>query len=214
MTDGLKLIGAAFPRTGTMSVKNALESLGFGRCYHMQEVWENPEHIPIWAATCDGEMPDWRNFLAGYAVTLDTPACLYWKELASAFPDAKVLLLQRDPESWYESMYSTVYQVIMGPKGKSDPALQMVRRLFFEQYMAGRFDDRDFAIRIYQRYCEDVIQNVPRDRLLVYEVSQGWAPLCDFLGYDVPNKPFPTKNSRNEFRARNNLGEQSAKTSP
>ncbi len=205
MTDGLKLIGAAFPRTGTMSVKKALEGLGFGKCYHMHEVFLTPDHIPIWDATRNGEMPNWRDLLAGYTATLDTPACHYWKELAVAFPDAKVLLLKRDPEMWYESMYSTTYPVIMGPRGDVDPALQMIRRLFLEKFMCGRFEDRDFAISTYRRFCENVIKEVPSDRLLVYEVSEGWAPLCHFLRYDVPKDPFPRKNIRDAFRARSQL---------
>lgn len=202
MTDGLTLIGAAFPRTGTMSVKKALESLGVGPCYHMHEVFLNPPHVPVWDAAGDGRTPDWRELLAGYTATLDAPACLYWKELASAFPGAKVLLLRRDPETWYESMYSTAYQVIMGPRGKADPAMRMVRRLFLDGFLAGRFEDRNFAIGAYRRYCESVIEETPEERLLVYEVSEGWEPLCAFLGYDIPQEPFPTKNTRDEFHTR------------
>lgn len=204
MNDGLKLIGAAFPRTGTMSVKRALEMLGFGRCYHMHEVFLNPDHIPVWDAINEGMMPDWRRLLAGYTATLDAPACLFWKELAHTFPDAKVLLLRRDPEEWYESMYSTVFQqTIMNPAEEIDPALSMVQRLFMDRYMGGRFIERDHVIATYQRYCDEVIAEVSADRLLVYEVSQGWGPLCDFLGYDVPSEPFPEKNTRGRFRDRN-----------
>lgn len=188
-----------------MSVKSAVESLGLGRCYHMNEVFRNPEHVPVWNAACDGHMPDWRRFLAGYAATLDTPACLFWKELALAFPKAKVLLLRRDPEKWYESVYSTIYQVVMSAKEENDPALLMIRRLFFEKEMAGRFEDRDFAIATYQRYCELVTREVPADSLLVYEVSQGWAPLCRFLGLEAPPGPFPERNTRAQFRERNRL---------
>ena len=203
--DGLKLIGAAFPRTGTMSVKCVLEALGFGQCYHMNEVFLTPAHVPIWDAAGDGILPDWSELFLGYTATLDTPACHYWKDLSATFPDAKVLLLRRDPETWYESMYNTTYQVIMGPRGEVDPALQMIRRLFLGKNMAGRFEDRDFAVATYRRYCENVIDEVPSDRLLVYEVSQGWEPLCGFLGYDVPQEPFPKKNTREEFRAGSQL---------
>ncbi len=205
MTHELSLIGAAFPRTGTMSVKRALEYLGLGQCYHMHEVFLNPEHIPVWRAGCNDKIPDWQNLFAGYAATLDAPACLYWKELALAFPDAKVLLLRRDPDTWYESMYSTVFQTIMNSNEATEPALEMIRRLFLEKYMKGRFEDKDFAISTYRRYCNQVIEEVPRDRLLVYEVSQGWAPLCAFLGYDIPQDSFPKKNKRDEFGARSQL---------
>jgi hypothetical protein len=205
MNDGLKLIGAAFPRTGTMSLKRAFEILGFGKCYHMHEVFLNPDHIPVWNAIGEGVMPDWRKFLAGYTATLDVPACLYWKELAHTFPDAKVLLLQRDPEEWYESMYSTVFQIMIDAKAELDLSQNMVRRLFLERCMCGRFEDRDYAIATYQRYCADVIAEMGEDRLLIYEVSQGWEPLCDFLGYNVPAESFPLKNSRERFCDRNKL---------
>jgi len=205
MNDGLTLIGAAFPRTGTMSVKRALEALGFGKCYHMHEVFLTPDHVPVWDAACDGTLPDWRSLFTGYTATLDTPACHFWKDLVATFPDAKVLLLRRDPETWYDSMYSTTYPVIMGPRGDVDPALQMIRRLFLDKCMHGRFEDRDFAVSTYRQYCDNVIDEVPGDRLLVYEASEGWSPLCSFLGYDVPNEPFPRKNTRDEFRDRSQL---------
>ena len=204
-TDGLKLIGAAFPRTGTMSVKCALEALGFGRCYHMHEVFLTPGHVPVWDAVCDGNLPDWSQLLAGYTATLDTPACHYWKELSVAFPEAKILLLRRDPETWYESMHSTTYQVVMGPRGDVDPALQMIRRLFLGKHMSDRFEDRDFAVDTYRQYCENVVEEVSSGRLLVYEVSEGWEPLCSFLGLEAPDEPFPVKNTRDEFRVRSNL---------
>ena len=199
------LVGAAFPRTGTMSVKNALEHLRVGRCYHMHEVFLNPEQIEIWDATSEGKMPDWRAFLTDYAVTLDSPACLYWRELADCFPSAKVLLLRRDPESWYESMLSTTYRVVMGTKGETEPALAMVRRVLFQDYFKGRFEDKKYAISKYRQYCEEVRENISEERLLDYEVSQGWGPLCEFLGYSVPDEPFPMKNTRERFQARNRL---------
>ena len=205
MTDGLALIGAAFPRTGTMSVKKALETLGVGRCYHMHEVFLNPQHIPIWNNTCNGKMPNWRKLFAGYTVTLDAPACLYWRELTIEFPNAKVILLRRDPEAWYESVYATTYQVTMDAGGEVDPALRMIRHLFFEKYMSKSFEDRELAIGKYRQYCEDVIAGIPQEQLLVYEVSEGWHPLCSFLGYDIPASPFPNKNTRGEFRTRSKL---------
>ena len=201
-TDELVLVGAAFPRTGTMSVKQALEHLGLGPCYHMHEVFRNPEHIEIWHAVCDGQMPDWRTLLAGYTATLDTPACHYWQELARCFPQAKVLLLSRDPQSWYESMCSTIHPMVMSSQGKNDPALAMVHRLFFQKHMNGRFEDRDYAVAVYQRYCAQVRETLPPERLLDFEVSQGWEPLCNFLGCRVPDQPFPMRNTRSEFRER------------
>ena len=199
------LIGAAFPRTGTMSAKMALERLGIGRSYHMHEVSLNPEHVGVWNAAYEGRLPDWRTFLSGYTATLDVPACLYWRELTECFPNAKVLLFRRDPDSWYESMLATTYHVIVGPKGQTEPALAMVKRVFFEGYFGGRFEERDHAIATYQRYCDEVKQSVSAERLLEYEVSQGWGPLCEFPGCPVPDEPFPRTNSRDSFRSRNRM---------
>ena len=202
-TGGLTLIGAALPRTGTMSARAALERLGVGPCYHMHEVSLNPRHAEVWLAACEGKMPEWRSLLAGYSATLDVPACLCWKQLAGFFPDARVLLLRRDPELWYQSVLDTVYRVVMGPGGKSDPAMAMVRRVFFDGYFGGRFEDRSHAIGVYCAYCEEVRQGVVRERLLEYEVTQGWEPLCGFLGCDVPDEAFPHRNTRTEFQTRN-----------
>ena len=202
-SSGLTFVGAAFPRTGTMSVKSALEQLGIGRCYHMHEVFTNPQHVAVWDAAWDGDLPDWRNLLSGYAATLDGPACLYWREIADSFPTAKVLLLTRDLGSWYDSTYSTVYQVAKGPLADAEPALQMIWRTFFQGYFDGRFEDRDHAIAAYRRYCQEVRESVSKARLLEYQVSQGWPPLCEFLGCDVPTDPFPRRNTREVFQSRN-----------
>lgn len=198
----LKLIGAAFPRTGTMSLKKALEDIGFGKCYHMHELFLNPDHIPIWQTAGSGETPDWSKIFKNYSAALDTPACLYWHELHLAFPEAKIILLKRDPMEWYESLYETAYQVITGPGGDNDPALKLVRRDFFDVFMQGKFSDQAFAISIYQQYCENVINKFSKDQLLIYHISDGWLPLCKFIGYKIPDFDFPFKNTRADFRAR------------
>ena len=206
MNQKLQLIGAAFPRTGTMSIKKALEILGFHGCYHMHEVFLHPEHAAVWDAASNGNLPDWQTFLEGYSITLDAPACLFWRDMMQAFPDAKVLLLKRDPETWYDSMMATTYPVIMGPAGEMDPALKMIRRVFLEKFMNHRFEDREYATAKYRLYCQEVMADTPNDKLLVYDVSQGWQPLCDFLGLEVPAEPFPVKNTRKLFRERCGLG--------
>lgn len=198
----MRLIGAAFPRTGTMSVRRALAILGFGASYHMQEVFLNPSHADVWNRACDGAPPDWTHFLEDYSATLDGPACLFWREIAGAFPDASVLLLRRDPDAWYESMIETVYPTMMGKMGETDPALRMIRRVFLDGFMEGRFEDRRFATRRFSQYCDEVIREMRPGKLLVYEVTEGWEPLCAFLGCEVPDLPFPARNTRLEFRAR------------
>ena len=186
-----------------MSVKAAIEYLGVGRTYHMHEVFLNPAHATVWEAAWDGNQPDWRAFLRGYSATLDGPACLYWREIADSFPDAKVLLLTRDPDSWYDSAYSTVYQVAKGSLAAAEPALKMIRRTFFQGYFDDRFEDRDYAIATYSQYCQEVRESVMPDRLLEYQVTEGWSPLCEFLGCDVPTDPFPMKNTKEAFETRN-----------
>ena len=204
-TRNLTLVGAAFPRTGTMSVKHALERLGVGRCYHFHDIQQSPNHIPIWEAIGNGRMPDWQSLLEGYAVTLDAPMCLYWRELTECFPNARVLLLLRDPETWYDSVYTTVYAVTKGPGTDTNPALKMARRILFHQYFNGEFGNRDYAINIYCQYCDEVRQTIPEDRLLEYSITEGWNPLCDFLGCDAPNIPFPNRNTRDDFLTRTTI---------
>ncbi|WP_372366686.1 sulfotransferase family protein [Candidatus Uabimicrobium sp. HlEnr_7] len=200
----LKIIGAALPRTGTMSVKKAFEILGVGQSYHMHEVFLHTDHAAIWNNIHNSTV-DWPSLLSGYSVTLDTPACLYWRELYSVFPQAKILLLQRDPEKWYDSVYTTIYQVIQKKDIETNLPLQMVKNLFFLQFMEGCFEDKAFAIDKYHHYCQEVKDIIPKEKLLIYEVSQGWQPLCQFLGCNIPNEIFPQKNIRKEFQRQNNI---------
>lgn len=106
----LKVIGAGFGRTGTLSLKTALEELGFGRCYHMREVLKNPSHWKRWAEIIGGGKADWETLLQGYQSSTDWPVAAYYRELMAVYPDAKIILTVRDPESWYKSIMGTVYQ--------------------------------------------------------------------------------------------------------
>ena len=94
-----------------MSLKAALETLGFGPCYHMIEVFEHPEHAGFWQAAWRGEPVDWDGLLGGYEAAVDWPACTFYEELLQRYPDARVLLSVRDPERWYESTRDTIYQI-------------------------------------------------------------------------------------------------------
>ncbi len=188
-----------------MSLRAALETLGLGRAYHMQEVFTHPEHVDVWARATDGVMPDWPVFLGQYGATLDGPACFYWREIWGAFPDACVLLVRRDPQDWYRSMMATIYPTLTADAWRRDPAIRMVRRLLLDLFMQGRFEDEAYAIGRYLDYCDQVESVVPRDRLLVYDVAEGWSPLCDFLRLPEPGSPFPVRNTRSEFRRRAGL---------
>ena len=205
----LKVIGAGFGRTGTQSLKIALEQLGVGPCYHMLEVFGNTEHIPLWAAATRGETPDWETLFANYHSTVDWPGCAFWRDLAERNPDAKVLLSFRDSDAWYDSFHNTVYQAMTRelppePEWIADH-FKMTRELVLEQALGGRPDDRAHAIRCYEEHNEAVRSEVPADRLILHEVGSGWNPLCDGLDLPIPDEPYPRTNSTKEFRDRMQL---------
>ena len=198
----LKVIGAGLGRTGTMSLKVALEQLGFGPCYHMVDVWARmPGSLPLWEAAARGE-PHWEAIFTGYAATVDYPGCTYWRELVAAYPDAKVVLSMRNADSWFESVSSTIF----GPQSRRTIA-HVGAEAFFEGSVVGRFDqqrmdDRAYMTDFFERWNAAVIDELPPHRLLVFEAKQGWQPLCDFLGVPVPESPYPRINSREEMQQR------------
>ncbi|MCX2730268.1 sulfotransferase family protein [Saccharopolyspora sp. NFXS83] len=200
----VKIIGAGFGRTGTASIKSALEHLGFGPCYHMFEVIAEPERMQDWARALDGPV-DWDQVLGGYESTVDWPGCTFWRELMAAYPDAKVLLTTRDPERWYDSTYNTIYQFVQDPPGDADDAFTTklrptIERMIWNGAFGGRFEDRAHAIEVFERHNAEVRAAVPADRLLEYQVGQGWEPLCDFFGVDVPAEDFPHINDSASIR--------------
>ena len=195
---GLQIIGAGFGRTGTLSLKAALEELGFGPCYHMMELFQKPGATEQWAAIASGVAIDWDTVFEGYQATVDWPACAKYKELMQAYPEAKVLLSIRDPEKWYESVASTIYQT-----SHRDPTslhARMVDTIIWQGTFDGRFEEKDYALAVSKRHIEEVKRLVPPEKLLVYDVKEGWPPLCAFLEIAVPpEKPFPHLNDRESF---------------
>jgi Sulfotransferase domain len=206
----MKVIGAGFGRTGTMSLKAALERLGFGPCFHMIDLIRDPTPLPYWQAAANGEKVDWTEALDGWESTIDWPGCTFWEEMAEIWPDAPVLLSVRDPEAWYRSTYNSIHEAKeMALRGElqgnteepPDPAvMQMINGLIWKGTFKGRFTDKEFALEVFRRHNEDVKSKVPADRLLVYEIKQGWGPLCDFLGVEVPDEPMPHLNDTESFR--------------
>lgn len=174
----------------------------------MSEVFQHPEHVAVWGAALDAKPVDWDALFRGHRATVDWPGCHFWRELAQHHPEAKVLLTVRNPQSWYDSVHETIYQVLRAAP-PPDPNFAawhaMVTQLIDVQTFGGRFDDRAHAIGVFERHNEAVQRSIPRERLLVYEVAQGWQPLCEFLGRAVPDEPFPRVNSKDEFRARAGL---------
>jgi hypothetical protein len=218
MSGMLKLIGAGFGRTGTASTKAALERLGLFPCYHMFEVGNHPDHSAIWDRAALGERVDFGVLLGDWAATVDWPGCTFYRELMETFPTAKVLLNVRDPSRWYESCLNTIYPGTIrrwsDPPEKWQPDTSddeakarisrriMINHLIWDRTFHGRFEDRDYAIGVFKRHIEEVKNFVPAGRLLVYEVNQGWKPICDFLGVPVPEGvPFPRLNDTASFTA-------------
>lgn len=211
---GLQVIGAGFGRTGTNSLKLALEQLGFGPCHHMFELGDHPEQLGFWQAAARGETPDWDAVFAGYAAQVDWPGARYWRELAEHFPEAKVILSVRSEDAWFDSVQSTIYPFMRdrATHGSEDMRArgEMAYETIVQQIFHGRMDDRDHATAVFRRHVEEVQSTIPPDRLLTYRVAEGWAPLCRFLGVALPATPFPRANTTEAFRARQAARENGA----
>ncbi len=202
----LDLVGAGFGRTGTRSIKAALEQLGLGPCYHMFEVYENPSHVAVWQSAADGEAVDWDALFDGYRSAVDWPTCTFWKPLAERYPSAKVLLSVRDPERWYDSVMITIHRSSTTPS--NDRAREIFRRMVasvaWEGIFNGRMDEKAYVLDVLEKHIAEVKRRVPPERLLVYDVKEGWEPLCAFLGIEVPDRPFPRLNDKETFLQRMN----------
>jgi hypothetical protein len=192
----LAVIGAGLGRTGTASAKIALEQLGLGNCYHMGEVWRHPHHFPLWVEAAAGNRP-WEQLFDGYNAAMDYPACSFWRELAEEYPDAKVLLTVRDANRWFDSTQATIMSPAILEWLKASPYRAMFEATVWADF-GDRINDRDFMLPYFEQRVEEIKQALPSDRLLVYEVKQGWQPLCDFLDVPIPDGPFPHANSREE----------------
>lgn len=202
----IKVVGAGFGRTGTLSLKLALEKLGFDKCYHMFEVFQNEGHREIWRTLARGGSVDWDALFAGYQASVDWPSCNFWEAQLGHFPEAKVILSRRDPEGWYASVMNTIYPSSVAARNSDDPETRAFGEMVFEVIWDGvfndRMDDKEYVIGVYLAHNQRVIDNVPADRLLVFEATQGWAPLCDFLDCPVPDEDYPSTNSTAEFQER------------
>ena len=200
----LRVVGAGLGRTGTASLKLALERLLGAPCYHMSEVFSHPEHIPGWRAAVRGEATDWNDFLASYAAAVDWPAAAFWPELSAAFPDAIVLLSVRNPDEWWESADETIFPTIRTPDSFGPIFAEwhgMVSELMSARF-TDRLDDRLACIASFERHVSEVRESVPASRLVEWTPGDGWAPLCDALGLSEPAEDFPRTNTREEWRSR------------
>jgi hypothetical protein len=216
----IQIIGAGFGRTGTLSLKLALEELGFYKCYHMVELLQNPQDVVLWEKAGEGQAIDWDSLLGKYQAIVDFPGCRHYQELMTHYPDAKVILTVRDPETWYESSRNTILEA--GPKSlqklmtilfqpfssRLRKVMRIVRlnRSYWQHIFENRLGDKSYVMHRFDRHLNEVKQTVPSERLLVYQVKEGWEPLCRFLEKPVPEgKPFPNLNKRSSFKQMSKL---------
>jgi len=197
----MHVIGAGVGRTGTYSLKLAINKLGLGPCHHMEEVLHNqPVQVPLWAAAANGR-PDWQAIYKGYESAVDWPTAGFFRELNAAYPSAKFILTLRSAESWAASFSETIYKLIAerdsAPKEMQawlDMSIGVIRRTGFP----GGLDVAGLT-KAFTAHNDAVKAEIPARRLLIYQVKDGWGPLCAFLGKPVPDEPFPRSNDRGEF---------------
>ena len=199
----MDVIGAGFGRTGTLSLKVALEQLGFGPCMHMLPLLSDQAKAELFHKASLGDRQALREALSGCRSTVDWPGAYFWRELVEDHPAAKVVLTVRDPDRWYASMAKTILAAAAMPRPPEMAAGPgMIDATVLDGTFGGRLADRDHAIQVFEEHVEEVKRTVPAERLLVFEVSQGWEPLCAFLGTPVPPQPFPRLNDTAEFQSR------------
>jgi hypothetical protein len=212
----MRLIGAGLPRTGTLTQKVALETLGLEPCYHWVNVIADLDQVGVWNRALDGEAP-WDEVFGGFQATVDWPGGYFWRELMGRYPDAKVLLSVRDAEKWEPSFRETIWDMCFGEslirlissaRGQVDPQwsryLRLVDRMFWSEegtFSAGH-DTPEKLMEQFERHNEQVKAVVPPERLLVWSVAEGWEPLCDFLDVPVPAEALPHVNDRETFLGR------------
>jgi hypothetical protein len=201
----LSVIGAGWGRTGTMSLKLALEQLGFGPCHHMFEVIRTPGQPELWSRAFDGEAAALDEALKDYRSSVDWPSAAFWAELAQRHPEAKVILTVRDPDKWFASTQATIFHDDTASRrdgGGPPPAFAAMLAKMMKSEVGEMKHDHAEATSAFKAHNDAVKAAIAPERLLVYEVGQGWGPLCAFLGVPVPDAPFPRTNTTEEFVAR------------
>ena len=201
----IRVVGAGVGRTGTASLKEALERLLGAPCYHMIEVFAHLDHVPIWHAAINGEDVDWSPVLDGYAAIVDWPGAACWRSIAAAYPDAVVLLSTRaDAETWYRSAKATILGDVSDEEKDARPELHDFGAMIGDMFASldPNWRDHDAAVAAYERHNAAVRAEVAPERLVEWQPGAGWEPLCQALGLPVPDEPFPHTNTTEEFRAR------------
>jgi hypothetical protein len=204
----LRIIGAGLGRTGTTSLKTALEDLLGGRCYHMFEVRERPEDPDVWGDAYGGTLPDWASFFDGYEATVDWPSAPFWRELSEVFPEAPILLSVRDADAWWKSVSSTIFIAVatyFAPDAPDDGWTRMGRGMMTKFTPA--WQDEERAKAAFLAYNDHVRTTAPSHRLIEWSPDDGWEPICSALGLGVPDRPFPHMNTTAQARAQLGLDE-------
>jgi hypothetical protein len=199
----LKVVGAGVGRTGTNSLKVALEQLTGAPCHHMFEIIVDPSQTVGWTDAIEGRPVDWSTMPSGYDTLVDWPGASFWPELAAANPDALVLLSVREPDVWYKSASNTIFQVFDGAPPEMQPWFEAMRTLLRDRF-SDQLDNPTAMMDAFVRHNDAVRAAIPAERLLEWTPSDGWEPICERLGVDVPDEPFPRTNDTNQWRA--NLG--------
>ena len=205
----LKVLGAGFGRTGTLSLKYALEELGFGPCHHMMEVMRDRKQTEWFYRISQGDRVEWGEVFDDYSSAVDWPSAAYYAELMEVFPNAKVILSVRDPDSWYKSVNDTIFNVVpnipqwvqaLFPRSKKIAIL--IEAIVWQGVFKGQFKDKDYAIDVYEKNTEAVMASVPSDRLLIHSAKEGWEPICKFLEVPLPETQYPWVNDRKSQKRR------------
>jgi len=210
----IEVFGTGQGRTGTTSLKAALEHLGFGKCYHMFELFKHPEEVVYFEKAERGEKVDWETLFKGYRSACDFPVIRYYQQILALYPDAKVIHTTRDPESWFKSVSDTIFWATQPTPLRM---LKMMIRLPFSSTLRKRLrvlkyngmmvrkvfgedlKNKSAVISLFNAYNDEILHSIPKEKMLVYDVKSGWGPLCAFLNVPVPGIPFPKSNTTDEF---------------
>jgi len=211
----IKIIGVGFPRTGTMTLKKALETLGFEKTYHYKDLIAMPERLKYWQELKNYGQTDFEKLFDGFEATVDFPGYPYYKILLKKYPDAKVILTKRNFELWYESTNKTIWQSAHKPVSAKIriflkrsfnkrfrnifKCIMFMRKTYLNKQFNNNFGSKLNAEKVFLKHIDDVTNYVPKEQLLIYEVAEGWKPLCDFLGLDIPKESFPHLNKKEDF---------------
>lgn len=202
----LKVIGAGLGRTGTMSLKLALERLLGGPCYHMIELFDHlKEHTPLWHAAARGESVNWDQVFDGYVAAVDEPASIMWQQISDYYPDALVILSVRNPASWWKSANDTILKVKQEPPPVGDPdrvAWHSMVMAMYENLHTNGVHDPELTQQSFMAHIERVKAGIAPARLLIWQAGDGWEPICTALKLPIPDEPFPHSNTTEEFLAR------------